>query len=167
MAEIALRGRKGTGKIVLVDDSDFDTVSKFKWYLKDNGYAVAYKYENAKGSYIWMHRLILDTPAGFDTDHVNHNKLDNRKENLRICSRSENSMNKGKARNYKYSKYKGVSYTNKASSKSSRDYFYWTANIKVNGKRYSRVGKSEQDAAMKYNELARQYHGEYAMLNII
>jgi hypothetical protein len=77
------------GKSAIVDDDDFEYLSQWKWWYTTRGYAV----RQDKGKHIPMHRLINKTPAGFDTDHINRNKLDNRKENLRTVTRSQNFMN--------------------------------------------------------------------------
>lgn len=75
------------GKFALVDDKDYAILSKNSWYLSHDGYAV-------KGNpYSRMHRLILDTPKGSDTDHINKNKLDNRRKNLRVATRGQNMAN--------------------------------------------------------------------------
>lgn len=81
------------GKYALIDDKDFELVSNYSWYYCD-GYAMSGKYiGNYKTKTILMHRLINDTPDGFDTDHINRDKLDNRKINLRSVTRSHNAIN--------------------------------------------------------------------------
>ena len=80
------------GQFSLVDDEDFDILSKFKWYYskgRNTNYAIAAN--NRK--LIRMHRLIMNPKKGFVIDHINGDGLDNRRENLRICSYSHNSMN--------------------------------------------------------------------------
>ncbi len=77
------------GKFAIVDDEDFPFINQWKWWFTTRGYAVREK----KRKLIFMHRLINKTPKGFDTDHVNKNKLDNRKDNLRTVTRSQNFMN--------------------------------------------------------------------------
>lgn len=74
---------------VIIDESDYERVSRYKWFIT-NGY-IATRMINKKMTY--LHRFILNTPEGKVTDHINHNKLDNRKENLRICTSRENSIN--------------------------------------------------------------------------
>lgn len=72
----------------LVDDEDYNWLSYFKWH-----YANGYAQSNLLKNRLSMHSLIMNTPKGMDTDHINHNTLDNRRENLRICTRSENLLN--------------------------------------------------------------------------
>lgn len=95
------------GKFALVDDGDFEELTRWKWWFDaTNGYACRTVWKKSK---VYMHRQVLDTPKGKYTDHINHNKLDNRKHNLRICSQSINMHNSRKLTG-KYSTYKGVSW---------------------------------------------------------
>lgn len=91
------------------------------------------------------------------SDHINGNRLDNRRENLRVCTQGENNRNKAKYRN-KSSQYKGVSWdsTNKS----------WYAQIIINKKHYS-LGhyRNELEAAKAYDEGAKKHHGEFARIN--
>lgn len=83
------------GKEAIVDDEDYDFLSQWKWCYH-NGYAKRNKekIDGKRMGHIFMHRLINKTPDGFDTDHINRNKLDNRKENLRTVTRGQNEINK-------------------------------------------------------------------------
>jgi HNH endonuclease len=82
------------GKFTLVDDEDYEALSKFKWFC---GTKYAYRSQwdrvKRKNKNFFMHREIMQTPKGFHTDHINCDKLDNRRSNLRICSVSENLHN--------------------------------------------------------------------------
>lgn len=141
----------------LIDDEDAVLVSKYNWCVAQRGnstYAIAYiKKENGKRGLLYMHQLI----TGFkQTDHINHNGLDNRRINLREVTRSQNSMNQRKTRGV--SKYKGV-YWNKSRRK-------WLAQIQINKKHtYLGLFISETEAAEAYNEKAKELFGEYANLN--
>jgi hypothetical protein len=104
------------GKFALVDDEDYDYLNQWKWWYTTRGYAV----REEKRRVIFMHRFLMNTPDGFDTDHINRNKLDNRKENLGIVTKSQNFMNINPRKNNK-SGVKGVQ-KNKNS---------WMARIKV------------------------------------
>lgn len=79
------------GRYAIIDDDDSEVVSQYDWYYND-GYAKAYH----KGKRLRMHRLIMKANKGQYVDHINHNTLDNRKENLRLCTRKENNRNQGK-----------------------------------------------------------------------
>lgn len=76
----------------IVDSEDYENVSKYKWYNNGTGYAFATDPENHKKK-VYMHRLINKTPVGVDTDHINHNRLDNRKSNLRNATPKQNQSN--------------------------------------------------------------------------
>lgn len=83
------------GAFALVDEEDFELVSQYKWHLNDMGYAVWRGIIDGKKKTIRMHRLIKNTPDELVTDHINHDRLDNRKSNLRICTQKENAKNRG------------------------------------------------------------------------
>ena len=99
----------------------------------------------------------MNTPAHLVCDHINHNGLDNRKQNLRNCTITQNNANSRSARGAS-SKYKGVS-RNKKRKK-------WAAYIKK-GKKQTRIGffEDETEAAIAYDKAAKKYHGEFANLN--
>lgn len=103
-------------------------------------------------------------PPGFLVDHINGDKLDNRRSNLRLATRSQNEMNKLKRRTHKgrpaTSKYKGVCLnTGKRKKK-------WRAFLTIDGKRVQ-LGAyySEREAALAYNAKAKEVYGEFALLN--
>lgn len=148
-------------KFALVDYEDYEHLKKYKWYFA-NGYARRnIRMANGKRKIILMHRIIMNTPKGMETDHINGDTLDNRKCNLRICTKSKNQMNKGRVRKGT-SKYKGVSYYITERHKTGK----WVARITVDNKTV-RLGyfSTEKEAAKAYNEAAKKYHGEYARLN--
>jgi len=152
----------------LVDDEDFDKLNQWKWYATyqpcvKSFYAVRHLRgnKNSKRQSILMHRIIMDTPRNMQTDHINHDTLDNRKQNLRICTVGQNNSNRINHKNFT-SKYKGV-YSDKR-NKNLR----WIAQIRINTKAvYLGAFKSEIQAAKAYNKKARELFGEYALLNKI
>lgn len=148
------------GKKVLVSDEDFKEVSKYKWsYSASTGYAVRKGRKNCnEPRTVHMHRVILKAKANEQVDHINGNKLDNRKSNLRIASVQKNSFNRKKPQIKCTSQYKGV-LKRKNSTK-------WEARIKINNKAIY-LGKyvHEIDAARAYNEAAQKYFGEFARCN--
>ena len=89
MKKIKLSGELGAGKYAIVDDDDFERCSKFVWCCSSGGYAVS-------NFGLRMHVLIMQPKHGLAIDHINHNKLDNRRENLRVCSVYENNQNKAR-----------------------------------------------------------------------
>ena len=104
-----------------------------------------------------MHRQILNAPADLCCDHKNHNGLDNRKANLRLCTVAQNNYNKRPLPN-KTSKYKGVFWCSEAKK--------WRAEIRQNDQRIH-IGyyDYEQDAAIAYDDYAIDLFGEFAYLN--
>jgi hypothetical protein len=78
-------------KVAIIDSEDVDKVKKFKWFLTGDGYVQANDLDNKKT--IKLHRLIANNYTSRPTDHINRNKLDNRKANLRICDAIDNANN--------------------------------------------------------------------------
>jgi hypothetical protein len=153
------------GQVAIVDAADYEWLSKFKWYAtKSTGtsyYATRIEYVGkGKSKTYYMHRDILKPKSDERIDHINLDKLDNRKVNLRICSHQQNCFNTlGKNRlNKVTSKYKGVSYY-------ARERKY-VAEIRPDGKKIV-LGyfENEIDAATVYNAAAQIYFGEFAWLN--
>jgi hypothetical protein len=151
------------GKTATVSAEDFDYINQWKWsYDAHNDCAVRSQFIRRDGKKqisrtILMHSLIMGTPKGKDTDHINGDRLDNRRHNLRICTHKENQRNMGLSKANK-SGYKGVSWDNK--------YSKWVTRIRTSEK-YMHVGyfKDRLSAAKAYNEAAKKYHGEFARLN--
>lgn len=147
------------GKEALIDDDDYERVNKFKWQFHKKGYAThGYKIKG-KCKKIRMHRFILQAPKNKQVDHINGNTLDNRKQNLRLCSHRENSRNTAKTKNKTLSRYKGVSKTHRK---------YWRSYIVLNDKQiHLGYFKTEAEAAKAYNKKASDLFGSFARLNII
>lgn len=111
------------GKFALVDDDMFEYLNQFKWFCDSRGYAVRDIGGRKNKKRILMHRLINKTPKNLVTDHINRNKLDNRKKNLRSVTQRQNTFNAKLSKNNK-SGYNGISfYKNR-----------WVARIKFNYK---------------------------------
>jgi hypothetical protein len=155
--EISLTGKHGIGKVALVDDEDYELVSRYRWYAKVTGpniYAVASSRGGTRAANrpIRMHKLL----TGWDeTDHRNGNGLDNRRFNLRPATRSQNLMNRSSGRMDKTG-FKGVRF----------EAGKWRAAIKANGVR-KHIGyfSSPELAAHAYDVVALELHGEFARLN--
>ena len=150
------------GKFALVDDCDFKWLNQWRWYAQKgrNTYYAARSTRNhttKKQQVICMHRLILNTPTGMESDHRDGNGLKNTRSNLRICTTSQNQHNQLPQKNTG-SKYKGV-WRYKKDNK-------WGSQIQINGKSIN-LGSfiNEIDAALAYDAKARELFGEFAYLN--
>ncbi len=151
MKEIILFNNKG---IALVDDADFDFVNQYKWHLHPLGYAIT----NVGVSKVLMHRLILGlTDPRIETDHINHVKLDNRRENIRACSHAENRRNCAPKNRCGYL---GVSILR------CKKRILYTARIR-DGHETLYLGSytTIEDAARSYDSAAKQKYGKFANLN--
>ena len=150
------------GKVALVDDEDYEWLSQWKWCATRTPYtyyAMRSRWVNGKDKTTKMHRVIMDAPPGMHVDHINHNGLDNRKENMRVCTRTENIRNSRKQRRCT-SEYKGVCW-HKHRNK-------WITRITADKKsKYLGYFKKETDAALAYNLAALKYFGEFANINAI
>ena len=148
----------GHGKFATVDKEDVLFLSAWKWYLSGYGYAMRKEKINSKYKMILMHRVILERKLGHsdfeNTDHVNQNRIDNRKDNLRPVTHSQNC--------YKQlnntSGYIGVSLDKRREK--------WQAEIGANGKDIYLGQFDSKIMAARARDLATiKYHGEHAVLN--
>ena len=147
-------------QVVLVDDEDFEVLSQWKW-CADKGRHTFYalrKYRcpvDGKQHTIRMHRQILSTPVGMQTDHKDGNGLNNQRRNLRVCTCTENCQNRINLRTGISSSFKGVHW-NKRDKK-------WVSQIKLNGKTIS-LGyfDVEVEAAEAYIAKAVELFGKFA-----
>ena len=137
---------------VLIDADSVDRLSSYQWSIGTHGYAT----HGAGSDQVLMHRLISGAYETDFVDHINRDKLDNRKCNLRICTMRQNSMNRTKQIN-NHSGYKGVCQT--VTGK-------WQAQIQYKGKAiYLGLFDDPETAAKAYDTAARDIFGEYAFLN--
>lgn len=142
------------GMVAIVDDEFYEKLSRYNWYY-DGKYARCI----IDGKNTAMHHLVLKPPPGLQTDHINGNKLDNRKENLRNSTQSQNMANRRVFRN-NTTGYKGV-YRENCTGK-------WRAIINKDGVSYSLgLFQNKHAAALAYNKAALKYFGEFALLNDI
>lgn len=154
MKKIALQANRGKNKFTLVDDDVYKWAKNFKWYLSCNGYAQGFiKNSLNSKSLIFLHREIMRTGKEFVVDHINHDKLNNQRKNLRNCSRAENQFNQ-KLRKDNTSGFKGVRFNKKTGK--------WRADIMMN-RRSKFLGHfpSAQEAAKAYTESAKRLFGRF------
>lgn len=154
------------GQVAIVDDADYDELIKYKWYAefcKDTrSYRVVrWGIQNNVRTVIKIHRQIMELTKndGLQVDHVDHNALNNCRNNLRIVTNLQNQMNRRSNSNVT-SKYKGVSWHIQTRK--------WRATIMINRKqKHLGVFICETDAALAYNKAAKEMFGEFAYLNTI
>lgn len=144
------------GQVAIVDDEDFSELAQYRWYFMTVGYAARCLYPSKK--VVYMHRQITGAQKGEQVDHINENKLDNRRANLRIATKAENMRNRGAPTN-STTGLKGVSV--QANTKR----FRCGIKLKDGTKLYLGYFKSAKDAAHAYDEAAKLHHGEFARLN--
>ncbi len=139
----------------IVDDEDYEKLLTHKWWKNPNGYAYYMWQRNKKRHSIFMHRLLLSVPEGLFTDHINGDKLDNRRCNLRVCTLAENKRNHGPYTS-NTSGFTGVSkHRNK-----------WSANIAKDYKiRHLGSFDTKEEAALAYDKAALELFGSFARLN--
>lgn len=148
------------GWVTLVDDEDFDALSRHKWYAMKTGHVCRRDYSVPGRPIILMHRVIMGvTDPDVEVDHKFGSPLNNQRYNLRICTHRLNTRN-GSMRKNNTSGFKGVVF-NKRRGK-------WMARIKLN---YITIHlgyfTDPNLAALAYNEASLKYHGEFGKLNII
>lgn len=139
-----------------VDDEDYPLLSRYAWSLDHKGYAKT----SAFGTTVKLHRMILNAPKDAQVDHINLDKLNNCKSNLRLC---DNKLNQANTIKREYvngkqtsSQFKGVSWVGSINR----------FRVKIK-KKYIGTYKCEACAALKYNEEAKKEWGEFALLNSV
>ena len=134
-----------THKPFYFDLEDYDKIKGYLWRENDSGYCIAQYRKHDSRKYIRLHRLITDAPEDKQVDHINHNTLDNRKQNLRLVSNQENCFNK---------QVKGV-YWEIAKGK-------WVAHLTCDGIRHFKRFDKYEDAVEYRAHLEQIYFREFA-----
>ncbi|MFA5783567.1 MAG: AP2 domain-containing protein [Phycisphaerae bacterium] len=146
------------GYFAIVDADDYEQLNKYKWHVRVDRTPTSrgYAYRSEGKTKIAMHRQILNAPQQLYCDHINHDGLDNRRANLRLCTPQQNACNRKPLE--RTSKYKGV-YRSRGNKK-------WRAEIRNNGRKIH-IGYYyyEKDAAIAYDDWAIELFGEFAYLN--
>lgn len=134
---------------ILIDASDYNSIKNYYWSLNSQGYVISV----INGKHKRLHLFLVNKPNNTDVDHINGNKLDNRRCNLRICSHKENSRNVKVSKNNKIG-HLGISITK---------YGRYRARIMVDGKEI-RLGnyKNIEDAINARKEAELKYFGKYS-----
>lgn len=150
------------GAFALVDDKDYDELSRHRWHLSSTGYACrsVHIIGTRRHKTVWLHRLLLEVRnSTILVDHINQDKLDNRRANLRICTKAQNGSNRGMTR-ANTSGFKGVT---KHPGKGCKG---WIAQVRAGGKNYY-LGyfPTPELAALAYDRAAVLHFGAFAQLN--
>ncbi len=149
------------GYFALVDDCDFEELMKYRWFVDVRRHGIYIKRykptEFGKNGNIYLHRQIMGvTDINIKVDHINGNQLDNRRENLRLCSQAQNLMNR-KPRKENVHGLKGA-YRTPAGR--------WQSKLMANGIRlYIGTYDTPEAAARAYDQKAIELFGEFANLN--
>lgn len=152
MKEISLN----KNRFVIVDDRDYENLNQFRWCVDAQGYATRaiYNPDDQKSRRVLMHRVLMNTPNGYDTDHINGNKLDNRRCNLRIATRTQNIINVSKPNRHNKVGFRGVQM-----SKEGRFY----SGLIVNGKRvHLGMFDTAEEASRAYQMAKSEAYKEFA-----
>lgn len=147
-----------SNRVALIDPADAVVAVQYRWYRNSNGYAVTFLDDppNASGSryQVGMHRVLmgLERDDGLEVDHINLDRLDNRRANLRVVTGPQNDQNR--PRGYgKYSQYRGVTWNKDR----------WRAYITVDDRQISLGRYDEELEAALAAEAARRAHMPFAM----
>ena len=143
------------GHFAKVDNEDFERINSTLWIRNKAGYAASRRNKIS----IWMHREVMHCQNGLFVDHIGPDKSDNRKANLRICTRVENQGNRWKSKHAKTSQFKGVSFCKRDEK------FAAYGRERDKSRRLGTFG-NEIDAARAYDKWAAEYFGEFAVLNL-
>jgi len=161
MIAIKLNSPKNGELFFFIDGSDFEKVNKLTWNthkMQNNKFYVKHDFweKNIRSS-MYLHRYIMDCPDEMVVDHIDGNPLNNCRSNLRICTRRQNLFNSKKLKGSK-NKYRGV----------RKDHNRFHAYIKGDNEKQLYLGSflTEEEAALKYNEVALRLRGEFAVLSV-
>jgi hypothetical protein len=154
------------GYETIVDDDDFEWLKKFRWSVNLSNPNAPRGIRNTGGrkhsGVVYIHREIARARQHEQVDHINGNPLDNRKENLRLCTAQENNWNKGLGIKNKTG-YKGVFDRSKDNKKRP-----WQSKITINRKSlHLGFFETKEKAALAYNNAAKKHYGDFARLNEI
>ena len=140
------------GYVAIVNDEDYERLSSHSWSVTRNKLHVYAQRRKSDGrGVVRMHREVIDAPPGYEVDHINGDTLDNRKENLRLCTKAQHQHNRRNSGTHS-SRFKGV----------GRHGSKWRAFIE---RSHLGVFESEEAAALAYDAEARRRFGSFAALN--
>lgn len=148
------------GLKAIIDDDDYELVRPYRWAVTGSKpgylYAVHNHAVDGKRVALLMHRLITNAKPGEVVDHIDHNTMNNRRSNLRVCSHAENMRNR-KLNANSSTGVKGVMV-----EACGKGYRRLRASVRVDGKRHRRWFNSIEEAAAWATEMRSKLHGEFA-----
>lgn len=148
-------------RYALVDVEDFERLNQYKWHCTRLGYAcrqVPRSQRKGNERTILMHKELCPVPEGMVVDHINRNRLDNRKANLRPATKRQNAWNGPFRKRAGDPRFGGIKW--------DKDLRKWRVRLDVNGRPESFGCYDDQaEAARVYDRAAKQYRGEFAVLN--
>ena len=168
MRRIYLSGKHGKGKYTIVDDDIYEKIMDLDRNVScPHGYAEISINRKARR----LHREIVgeeNIPKGYDVDHINDNKLDNRRENLRPCTNNENTRNR-KASVYPTNKTETHSDFKGVSKRSDNCFTSTISYTDDSGMKHKELKwfDNELAAAIDYNKRSREYHGTFGRINTV
>lgn len=165
--ELIIESKKHGKFVVLYDAEDEELVETHTWHVVHKTASrdrFIYARTSIKQRQICLHHLIMNTPKGMHTDHINGNTLDNRRSNLRICTAQQNFQNR-KLRSDSSTGFKGVSYQKKRKGMINALSKPWRAMIASGGRKNIGYYATAEEAARAYDAKAKELHGKFAKLN--
>ena len=155
--QIQLFGKLGDGNFALVSPKDHGRVMTRRWAMNAKRYVIMKRHGKEEGT-VSLHRFILDVGIEIAIDHINGDPLDNRRENLRLCTYTENARNRKKQRKPASSRYKGVSMMRRTGK--------WHVQItKLKVRYFLGAFSNEEEAGRAYDQKATELFGQFARLN--
>lgn len=159
---IPVRSKNGKTVRSRISIEDYECLKSYTWHLNPAGYAQRTVWVCGAGrvAKVYMHRQIAGCPRTLEVDHKDHDKLNNRRDNLRLCLRSQNNAASRRCGG-KYSMYRGVTF-----DKNRNGIKKWIAQISIEGT-MRRIGlfETDEEAARAYDRAAKKLHGDFASLN--
>ena len=142
------------GAKFLIEEEDLHLVDPYNWHIDKRGYIYRHRWIDGKDKPLRLHRVIVDAPQGMDVDHINKVRHDNRRSNLRVCTRQQNIFN-SKIKSNNTTGYKGVSLKRNK----------YRARIRIGGKEIN-LGcfKTAKEASEAYDAAVVHHHKEFAYL---
>lgn len=153
--------KDSAGREFKIDKHDYTKFGHITWSVEKRGYVINVRRPGGKKKVTYLHRVIMDPKDGLVVDHIDGDKSNNSKSNLRVCTEAQNSRNRKVLKKNKTSRYLGVRYKT-GSGRRKR----WSARITFNGKEISLgIFLTQEEAAFAYDMAAKKYFGSFANIN--